>query len=202
MLKVSLRSSTLSSSPVSIFMSISLNSLSGILLISISFSLDVIFFLFFHLGHIPLTSCFDKFYFSMLGKSAMSPALESSGLMKKRSYSALQCIVIYLLELGNLELSFMSVLCAYSCGWSIFAFSLVFCNGCLCLLWAGFGSCIVIGPVWDHLSLELSQTQVFAGALVAPNCKALSLCCPLRSFCWLLGSAVRPAACLLPLLVP
>lgn len=48
--------STLLLSPVSIFMIITLNPLSGVLLISVSLkSLAVVFFLFFHLGPIPLS---------------------------------------------------------------------------------------------------------------------------------------------------
>ena len=87
-------SSTVFSSPMSIFMTTTLNSLSGILLISSSFSsLAVIlsFFFFFHLGDIPLSVFCLNFYgcFHVLGNLAMCLFLESCGLMKKRSCSAL-----------------------------------------------------------------------------------------------------------------
>lgn len=79
----------------------------------------MIFVLFFHLGHIPvslfsLTLCLFLFIFFCVcfyvsGKSATSPTLECSGLMKERSYCALQCNVPYLPESG------VSYVCCMHC---------------------------------------------------------------------------------------
>ena len=44
-----------------------------------------------------------------------------------------------------------------------------------------FGSIGISGPVWGCLGLELSQTRHVQN-VVAPNCRGLSLCCPLRNF--------------------
>lgn len=42
---------------------------------------------------------------------------------------------------------------------SPFAFSLIVCNGFLCLLWVGFGPFVVSRSVWGCLGLNLSQTR-------------------------------------------
>lgn len=78
-------------------MIITLNSVSGILLISVSLSSPVAnFVLFFHLGCISLSLHFFLLVFSMLGKSS----LESSGFMKKRFCNALQYSVLCSPESG------------------------------------------------------------------------------------------------------
>ena len=86
-------SSTVFSSPMSIFMTTTLNSLSGILLISSSFSSLAVILSFFppHLGDMPLSVFCLNIYgcFHVLGNLAMCLFLESCGLMKKRSCSAL-----------------------------------------------------------------------------------------------------------------
>ena len=68
------------------------------------------FVLFFHLGYIPLYPHFVyHFCFFILEKSAMSFALERNGLMKNRSYSALQCSILCSLGPGTSG----SVSCVY-----------------------------------------------------------------------------------------
>ena len=61
-------------------MTINLNSLLGMLLISVSLSSLVDFVLYFHLEHTPLSSHFVSLCFYVLGKSDTFPAHESSGL--------------------------------------------------------------------------------------------------------------------------
>lgn len=63
-----------------------------------------------------------------------------------------------------------------------------------CLLWAGFGPCVVSGPIWGLLALELSQTWHFPewrshrlqGALPVLGPEKLSL----------VGEACSPTRCL------
>lgn len=45
-------------------------------------------------------------------------------------------------------------------------------------------------------SASVGSNQAFARAAVAPNCRVLSLCHPLSSFCWWVGPAVRPGVSL------
>ena len=52
----------------------------------------------------------------------------------------------------------------------------------------------VSGPVrfpWAYIEPD----QAFARDAVALNCRMLSLCRPLRGFCWWAGPAVRPDVC-------
>ena len=154
------------------------------LLIFISFS-SLAVILSFDLGHIPLSSSFCLTLcvcFYVLGKSAVSLALKSSVLVKKRSFSALKGSVPCLPGPGTLGTSPMCVV-----------YTLLFWLSHICLqssclqrlslpISTGFCPCVVTGPVWDHFGLELSQSnQAFARDAVAPNCRALSLCCLLRS---------------------
>lgn len=87
----------------------------------------------------------------------MSPTLESSNCMKKRSCSALQCHVTCLPELGASGMTRMGAASALLLWLGHFPFS---CLQWLSLpLWAGFGPCIVMGPVWGCLGLEMSHTR-------------------------------------------
>ena len=52
-------------------------------------------------------------------------------------------------------------------------------------------SCGVSEAVWATLGLSWVRPNV-ARAVVSPNCRMLSLCWPLISFCWWVGPAVRP----------
>lgn len=47
----------------------------------------------------------------------------------------------------------------YFCGSDTFAFTPVVYKDSLCLLWAGFGPCVVNGLVWGCLGLELGPTK-------------------------------------------
>lgn len=76
----------------------------------------------------------------------------------------------------------------------------------LCLLQAGFGSCAIKGPVWGLLGLIVGEDQMptlslFARSMDTSNCRTFFLHCPLRGFCWWVGSAVRPERHL-PIVVP
>ena len=89
---VSVRFSTLFSSSTSIFMIITVNSLPGILLMSISFSSFVLIVSWLSFGTYFSFSlfCLNLFvWFYALGNSARSPDLENSVLMKKRSCSTI-----------------------------------------------------------------------------------------------------------------
>lgn len=112
----------------------------------------------------------------------MSPAFENSDLMK--TSPIMPCSVPCSLQ-GCL-LSMLRV--PYCCGWATCAFSPVFWNGSLCLLQIGFSPYVVNGPVRGYLESD----EVFVRDAVSLNCRVLSLCCPLRSFCWWVESTVRP----------
>ena len=92
----------------------------------------------------------------------MSSALESSGLMKKRFYSALQFHVPCSPEPGASGVPFICVVCSLLLWLSCVCLQsshLQWFYGCLCLFCVGFGPCVVSGPVWGHLGVELSQTS-------------------------------------------
>lgn len=128
----------------------------------------------------------------MLGNSATSQALESCGLMKRRSCSALQSCVYCSPELGS---SWVSPLCFCvhpCCVLDTFSFKPVICSGSHSLLWATFGSCGVSGPVLGPVGLVGSAS---ARDAVAAHYRALSPGCPLRSFPWWVGPAIRPTLC-------
>lgn len=72
------------------------------------------------------------------------------------------------------------------------AFSPLICNDSHCLLWAGFVPCGISGPVWGLLGLQLCQTKHLP-EMKQHQPRAHSLCCPLRSFPWWEGPAIRPA---------
>ena len=60
-----------------------------------------------------------------------------------------------------LQRCLLCVLCApYSCGWAAFAFSPVICNVSFCLLWAGFGLCVVVGQSGTILNLSLVRPGI------------------------------------------
>lgn len=82
LLKVSLRSSILFSSPISTFMTLTLNSFSRTLLLLISVSFSSLA-LFFHLDMALCPFCLCTSFY-VLGMSAPFPLLENSGLLEKR----------------------------------------------------------------------------------------------------------------------
>ena len=111
--------------------------------------------------------------FCVLGKSAMSLALESSRLMKKRSCCVLLCSIFWSLESGASGISLVCVVCVLcSCGSVDFSFSPVICSDSLYQLWAIFGYSGVNGPVWGLVE----SGQTFARDTIVPNTKVLSLC--------------------------
>lgn len=82
----------------------------------------------------------------------------------------------------------------YYCGWAAFAFSKVFCNGSLWLLWAMFGPCIVNGSVCGHLGLELGPTTYFQELCFPDLLGALTVFSHGRILRWV-GPVVRPDVC-------
>ena len=135
------------------------------------------FALFFLLGHIPVSSFCLNLCFSVLEKSAMSPVLESRGLMKKRSCNALHCSVPVQWNLVLQSVYSVCCMCPASVAESRFPlvkFSAVDLFACF---WQFL---VPVVSVWGCLGLELNQTRHFQDS-VAPNCKALSLFCPLRN---------------------
>ena len=135
--KISLMLSTFFWSPMGIFMGITLNSVSGILLISPFTCISCCdFVLFFHLGHIFLSPHFVCLFVStsVLGKAS----LESRRPMKKRPYSDLQGSVPCSPEPGSSGESPMCVACILLLCLSCFSFQsrylhwlLAFCGLCL-----------------------------------------------------------------------
>lgn len=118
LLKVLLRSSTLLSSPWSIFMTITLNSLSGILLVCILFS-NLLWFWPVHLFGVyssVSSFCFFCVRFYVSVKSAASPPLETVGLMKKKA-----CSVPCSSEPGSLNYLLCVLHMPYFCGWVTFS---------------------------------------------------------------------------------
>lgn len=89
----------------------------------------------------------------------MSNALENSGLMKKRSCTALQCNIPCLTEYGMSEMSPICVVCALLLWLSCICLHIVICNGSFCRSWAGCSPCAVKRPVWGCLELELGQKR-------------------------------------------
>lgn len=92
--------------------------------------------------------------------SAVSPTLESSGLMKRGPVlpcSAMSPVFQKLTLQG-------CILCVsqapYSYGWAMYAFSLIIYNGCLCLFGVVFGFCVVSGPVLGYLVCLISQKNL------------------------------------------
>ena len=53
----------------------------------------------------------------------------------------------------------MCVVCALLLWLSDICLSPVICKSSLCLLWAGFGPCVVSGTVYGRLGLALSQIR-------------------------------------------
>ena len=127
--------------------------------------------------------------FYVLGKSDTSPALESSGLMKKRSYNALQCNVPCSPEPG--------VACSLLLWLSRFCFYPIIFSGSLCLLWEGFGPCAISGSVWGHFGLELRQASLLYLLRAVSFRTGTQFLLPIPAFpgyCWFLKSQmVSPA---------
>lgn len=99
--------------PVTIFLIITLNSLSHILLVSVSLGLlwfipVLSFGIYFSVFSFSLTLCVC---FSVLVKSAISLALDGNGFMKKRFYSALQYTVRLHLLLQGVSPKCVYMLC-------------------------------------------------------------------------------------------
>ena len=143
-LRVSLISWILFWSPVSILMIIVFNSLSGMLLISLTLrSLAVTLFCSF---------IWDKFLCLLIlsaslcwRKSAVSSPLESSDFMKKRSWNAQQCSVSSLSEPGFQESILSVLLIPCFCAWVTFPFIAVSALtlavvGCTFSLWCHWDS--------------------------------------------------------------
>lgn len=92
----------------------------------------------------------------MLRKLSMFPALGSSGLMKQKSCSALQCNVPCSLIPGALGVSSVCVVCTLMLWLAHFVFSPIICNDSLPAMGRVFP--FHSRPVWDGFGLELSQT--------------------------------------------
>lgn len=160
--------------------------------------LAVIFVLFFHLGHIPLSPHFVLLCFCML-KSATCPALENNGLMKKRFFRALQFSVPCSPELGTSGVSPMCCMHPADVSWPLFSFSPV-------ALFACCGQCLFSVVLVTSLGLPwawVKSDQAFARDAVTPKCRVLWLPVPWNT---LIGgpsqqsdqlSASSPLLCLL-----
>ena len=98
---------------------------------------------FFHLGYISLSPHSDylSVSFSLLRKSAMSSAFESSGFMKKRSWGTLQGSIPCSPEPGTSVESSRCVACVLLLCLSHFFFQ----SKCLHLLSACCGLCLLCG---------------------------------------------------------
>lgn len=146
---------------MNIFITIILNSPLGIYLVPFQLTLLLWFFSPSFIWNISLSLLIwaNSPCFSVLGKSAISPVLESSALMKKRSCHALQYSIPCSPQCGTSERSPMCVACTMPYGWVAFAFSPVIYSDSPYPLRAGFGPCFVTWPVWDHVVLVWSQTR-------------------------------------------
>lgn len=88
--------------------------------------------------------------------------------------------------------SLLWVLCVpYCCGWAAFSFSLLICNGCPSCLGQCFIPVLLVGQAGASLGLSWIKAGI-CWDVVAPNFRAFSLCCPLRSLCW--GMRPEPPA--------
>ena len=91
--------------------------------------------------------------------------------------------------------SYMCFVCVLLLWLAMVAFSPMVCGGPLCVLWPGLGPCIVNGPIWGHLGLELGQSRWLSELWSHMNCRILFLCCFLRSFHWWAGFLIRLDVC-------
>lgn len=85
----------------------------------------------------------------------------------------------------------------FHCGWAIFTFSRVICNGILCLLWAEFGPCTVKWPVSSRACSWVRPDvcpQTCTGA--TENCRMLLVLSPEKFL--LVGRASNHISCLPP----
>ena len=91
-------------------------------------------------------------------KSAKSLALAGSGLMKKLSYSALQCTVPCSPESGTSRVSPMCIVYALLLRLSCFCFQSSCLQWLSLLVWTEFGPCVVSGDIWGPLQLLFCVT--------------------------------------------
>ena len=83
----------------------------------------------------------------------------------------------------------------FCCSWATFTFSPVIYN---VTLFACCGKGVVPMSLmgWPGAILGLTWVRpAFARPAVLVNYRAVSLCCPLRNFCWWAGSAIRLDVC-------
>lgn len=126
-------------SPVSIFVIITLNSLSAYYLFPFNFDLLPWFGSVLSFGRCFSVSSFCVPFcvcFYVLGKVSYSLALNGNSLMKKMSCSALQHSISCSPGPGTSGgISYVCCVCSALESWSFFFFSPVVCRGYLCLLW-------------------------------------------------------------------
>ena len=118
------------SSSIRIFMTITLSYLSNILLISVLFTSHEFFPVLSFRTYSYVFSFCPTLFICVLGRSALSPALESSCLIKKRSCSVLQCNRTW----HHRSVSYVYCMCLTNVVAHLPSFSPVICNGSLCLL--------------------------------------------------------------------
>ena len=102
----------------------------------------------------------------------MSPSLESTGLMKKTSCSALHCSVPFIRTWHFTDVSY--VYCMHP------HLPLVYLQWFSLPSWAGFSPCGVSGSVWGHFGLELSQTRHRPGCSSTKLQAALPVLSPVK----------------------
>lgn len=122
----------------------------------------------------------------------MSPDLGSSGLIKKRSHSALSPVRYTQVLQGCAVCTLMLWLSHVYLQSSHLQWS-------FCLLWARFGHCAVKEPFmlpWAWVGSEqMLALNLFARTSTVWNCRVVFLHCLLRGFCWRVGPTVRPDIC-------
>lgn len=124
LLKLSLRSSTLFSNPVNIFMTITLNSLRHIVYFHFTCLFCCYFVLFFHLGHSPLVSFYLTLCvsFHVLGRSAISPSCANSALYKRGPMMPCTTMSPGHQNQALQGCLFRGLCMFYCCGWAALAF--------------------------------------------------------------------------------
>ena len=125
-------------------------------------------------------------------KSAKSLALAGSGLMKKLSYSALQCTVPCSPESGTSRVSPMCIVYALLLRLSCFCFQSSCLQWLSLLVWTEFGPCVVSGDIWGPLQLLFCVTP---GIFQRCNSTKLQVAFPMlsqRSFCWWVVLIITP----------
>ena len=119
--------------------------------------------------------------------------LESTGLMKKRSYAALKCSVTISLGPGASK-CLLCVLRALDAVAKPLFPSVQLSKVALFSIVAVFCPNGVSDPVWVLLGLGLRHTRHFKEA-VPPNYKALSLYLHPRNFHWFVAPVAKPTVC-------